>query len=40
VVLLLSPVRGGRAEAANVVRALRDAPGVARVRPPRAPVRR
>ncbi len=40
VVLLLSPLRGGRAEAANVVRALRDAPGVARVRPPRAPVRR
>jgi GT2 family glycosyltransferase len=40
VVLLLSPVRGGRKEAANVWRALRDAPRVARVRPPRAPVRR
>ncbi len=40
VVLLLTPVRGGRSEAANVVRALRDAPGVARVRPPRAPARR
>jgi GT2 family glycosyltransferase len=40
VVLLLSPVRGGRKEALNVVKALRDAPAVARVRPPRAPVRR
>jgi rhamnopyranosyl-N-acetylglucosaminyl-diphospho-decaprenol beta-1,3/1,4-galactofuranosyltransferase len=37
VVLLLSPVRGGRAEAANVWRAVRDAPGVARVPPPPAP---
>jgi GT2 family glycosyltransferase len=40
VVLVLSPVRGGRKEAANVWRALRDAPAVARVRPPRAPARR
>ncbi len=36
VVLLLSPLRGGRAEAANAVRAVRDAPGVA-LRPPRRP---
>lgn len=36
-VLLLSPLRGGRAEAANVTRALRDSWGVARTAPPRAP---
>jgi rhamnopyranosyl-N-acetylglucosaminyl-diphospho-decaprenol beta-1,3/1,4-galactofuranosyltransferase len=34
-VLVLAPLRGGRAEAANVWRALRDAPGVARQVPPR-----
>jgi GT2 family glycosyltransferase len=34
-VLLLAPVRGGRAEASNVWRALRDAPGVAAHEPPR-----
>ena len=35
VVLLLAPVRGGRAEARNVVKALRDAPRLARTSPPR-----
>ena len=33
-VLALSPLRGGRAEARNVWKALRDAPGVARGTPP------
>ncbi len=34
VVLLLAPLRGGRAEAGNVVKALRDAPRLARTTPP------
>jgi GT2 family glycosyltransferase len=34
-VVLLAPLRGGRAEAANVWRALRDAPGIAAHEPPR-----
>jgi len=34
-VVLLSPLRGGRAEARNVIRAMRDARGM-RVRPPRS----
>jgi GT2 family glycosyltransferase len=38
VVLLLSPLRGGRAEAQNVLRAIRDAPSLASSTPPRAPV--
>ncbi len=33
-VLLLSPLRGGRAEARNVTRAIRDAPRLARTPPP------
>ena len=37
VVLLLTPVRGGRAEAGNVWRAIRDAPRLARTVPPGAP---
>jgi len=37
VVLLLAPVRGGRAEAANVLRAIRTAPVLARNRPPHPP---
>ena len=37
VVLLLTPLRGGRAEAGNVLRAARDARGVARTRPPHPP---
>jgi GT2 family glycosyltransferase len=37
-VLLLSPVRGGRAEAANVWRAWRDSPALARTAPPAAPL--
>ncbi len=36
-VLGLSPVRGGRAEARNVWKAIRDARGIARVGPPEAP---
>ncbi len=36
-VLLLTPLRGGRAEAVNVLRAIRDAPAVARRGPPRPP---
>jgi len=36
-VLLLSPLRGGRAEAGNVWRALRDAPRLARTPPPGPP---
>ncbi len=35
-VLLTSPLRGGRAEAANVLRAIRDAPALARSVPPAA----
>ena len=35
VVVLLAPVRGGRAEARNVTMALRDAPRLARTSPPR-----
>jgi rhamnopyranosyl-N-acetylglucosaminyl-diphospho-decaprenol beta-1,3/1,4-galactofuranosyltransferase len=35
VVLLLAPLRGGRAEARNVTKALRDAPRLARTSPPR-----
>jgi GT2 family glycosyltransferase len=38
-VLLLSPLRGGRAEAGNVWRAIRDAPALARNRPPHPPAR-
>jgi rhamnopyranosyl-N-acetylglucosaminyl-diphospho-decaprenol beta-1,3/1,4-galactofuranosyltransferase len=38
-VLLLSPLRGGRAEAANVWRAWRDAPALSRSSPPAAPNR-
>ncbi len=37
-VLLLSPLRGGRAEAGNVWRAWRDSSSVARSRPPAAPL--
>ena len=37
VVLLLTPLRGGRAEAANVLKAARDAPRIARNRPPLPP---
>lgn len=40
VVVLLAPLRGGRAEARNVLRAVRDAPAVARAAPPPAPTRR
>lgn len=36
-VVLLAPLRGGRAEAANVWRAVRDAPRLARTVPPGAP---
>jgi rhamnopyranosyl-N-acetylglucosaminyl-diphospho-decaprenol beta-1,3/1,4-galactofuranosyltransferase len=36
-VVLLSPVRGGRAEARNVVRALRDARGLRRLSVSAAP---
>jgi rhamnopyranosyl-N-acetylglucosaminyl-diphospho-decaprenol beta-1,3/1,4-galactofuranosyltransferase len=38
VVLLLAPVRGGRAEAGNVWRAWRDSAALARTRPPAAPI--
>ena len=37
VVLLLAPLRGGRAEARNVWRAIRDAPRLARAAPPGPP---
>jgi rhamnopyranosyl-N-acetylglucosaminyl-diphospho-decaprenol beta-1,3/1,4-galactofuranosyltransferase len=37
-VLLLSPGRGGRAEARNVWRAWRDSAGLARTQPPTAPI--
>lgn len=37
VVLVLAPVRGGRAEAANVWKAIRDAPALARKGPPGPP---
>ncbi len=40
VVALLAPLRGGRKEAANVWRAIRDAPGVAARLPPGPPVHR
>jgi GT2 family glycosyltransferase len=36
-VLLLTPLRGGRAEAGNVWRAIRAAPALARTTPPRPP---
>ncbi len=36
-VLLLAPLRGGRAEASNVLRAVRDARDLARTTPPAAP---
>jgi hypothetical protein len=39
-VLLTAPLRGGRAEAGNVWRAIKDAPAVAARRPPAAPSRR
>ena len=39
VVLLLSPLRGGRAEAANVWKAIRSAPSLARTAPPEPPGR-
>ncbi len=40
VVLLLAPLRGGRKEAVNVWKAIRDAPGVAARLPPGPPVHR
>jgi GT2 family glycosyltransferase len=40
VVLLAAPLRGGRAEAANVWRAIKDAPPLAARRPPGAPAPR